>query len=232
MNLPSRLFAIFLLAVVPASVLAQSPQTAHFTSRTRQVSYEIFGADSNGPIIIMLHGVGGPNVPLYRQLAQYLSTKSYTVLFLHYFDATDTYRGSPQNYMAWEKAVADLVQVCKSDAKWSNRKIAILGFSLGASVALAAGSQMLPVAAVAEWYGSLPDEFFYQLKGMTPLLILHGAHDDNIPVSNAQQIIQLCQMKNFKCESHIYPNQGHGFMPPDFEDAVKRTMDFFSRNLK
>jgi hypothetical protein len=42
----------------------------------------------------------------------------------------------------------------------------------------------------------------------------------------------LCGMKNFKCESHIYSNQGHGFMPPDFEDAVKRTMDFFSRNLK
>jgi dienelactone hydrolase len=41
--------------------------------------------------------------------------------------------------MAWEKAVADLVQVCKNDAKWSSRKIAILGFSLGASVALAAG---------------------------------------------------------------------------------------------
>ena len=232
MNLPSRLFAIFLLSVIPVSVLAQSPQTAHFTSGTRQVSYEIFGADSTGPIIIMLHGLGGPNVPLYRQLAQYLSTKTYTVLFLHYFDATDTYRGSPQNYVAWEKAVADLVQVCKSDARWSNRKIAILGFSLGASVALAAGSQMLPVAAVAEWYGSLPDEFFYRLKGMTPLLILHGQHDDNIPVSNAQQLIALCGMKNFNCESHIYPNQGHGFMPPDFEDAVKRTMDFFSRNLK
>lgn len=232
MNLLLRLFAICLLGAIPVSELAQSPQAAHFTSGTRQVSYDIFGADSTGPIIIMLHGVGGPDVQLYRQLAQYLSTKSYTVLFLHYFDATDTSRGSPQNYIAWEKAVADLVQVCKSDAKWSNRKIAILGFSLGASVALAAGSQMLSVAAVAEWYGSLPDEFFYQLKGMPPLLILHGLHDDNIPVSNAQQLITLCGMKNFKCESHIYPNQGHGFMPPDFEDAVKRTMDFFSRNLK
>ena len=223
---------LFLLAVIPVSTLAQSPQTAHFTSGTRQVSYEVFGADSAGPIIIMLHGVGGPNVQLYRQMAQYLSTKSYTVLFLHYFDATDTYRGSPQNYMAWEKAVADLVQVCKSDAKWSSRKIAILGFSLGASVALAAASQMLPIAAVAEWYGSLPDEFFYHLKGMPPLLILHGQHDDNIPVSNAQQLIALCGMKNFKCESHIYPDQDHGFLPPDFEDAVKRTMDFFSKNLK
>lgn len=232
MKFPSRLFALFLMAVFPVFALAQSPQTAHFTSGDRQVSYEIFGAGSTGPIMIMLHGAGGPNVQLYRQIAQYLSTKSYTVIFLHYFDATDTYRGSPQNYVAWEKAVADLIQVCKSDQKWSNRKIVILGFSLGASVALAAGSQLVPVAAVAEWYGSLPDEFFYQLKGMPPLLILHGRHDDNIPVSNAEQLIALCAMKNFNCESHIYPDQGHGFLPPAFEDAVKRTTDFFSKNLK
>ena len=180
----------------------------------------------------MLHGVGGPDVQLYRALAEFLGTKNYTVLFLHYFDAGDTFRGSPQNYVIWERAVSDLIQVCKQSPKWSKRKIAILGFSLGASVALAAGSQMVPVGAVAEWYGSLPDEFFYQLKGMPPLLILHGAHDDNIPVMNAQQLIELCGMKRFTCESHIYPNQGHGFQPPDFEDAVKRTLDFFSRQLK
>jgi dienelactone hydrolase len=87
-----------------------------------------------------------------------------------------------------------------------------MGFSLGASVALSSGSQVIPVDAIAEWYGSLPDVFFFKLKGMPPLLILHGQRDDNIPVVNAQQIIQLCSMKRFTCESHIYPDQGHGFL--------------------
>jgi dienelactone hydrolase len=128
--------------------------------------------------------------------------------------------------------VSDLVGLCRADPKWAGRKMALLGFSLGASVALSAGSQDLPVDAVVEWYGSLPDEFFYQLKGMPPLLILHGQHDDNIPVTNAQQIMQLCSMKSFTCESHIYPDQGHGFLPPAYEDAVKRTLDFYSRQLK
>lgn len=228
-----RLALLALLVSIPLLSIAESPQTAHFTSGDRQISYEIFGANSTGPLIIMLHGVGGPNLPLYRSLAENLGArKNYTVLFLHYFDATDTYRASPQNYAAWEKAVSDLISECKRNPQYSNRKIAILGFSLGASVALAAGSQMPPVSAVAEWYGSLPDEFFCQLKGMPPLLILHGQNDDNIPVSNAQQLIQLCRMKNFTCESHIYPNQAHGFLPPDFDDAVKRTLDFFSRQMK
>lgn len=154
------------------------------------------------------------------------------MLFLHCFDAADTFRASDQNYVAWEKSVSDLVGECRKNPKWSSRRIALLGFSLGACVALSAGSQTVPVNAIAEWYGSLPDVLFYQLKGMPPLLILHGQHDDNIPVANARQIVQLCGMKSFICESHIYPDQGHGFLPPAYEDAVKRTLDFFSRQLQ
>lgn len=213
-------------------VRAAGPETARFISGSRQVSYEIFGAKSTGPIVIMLHGAGGPNLPLYRNLAQTFAASNYTVLFLHYFDATDTVRASPGNYAIWQKAVGDLLGECKNHPDWSGRKIALLGFSLGASVALAAGSQMLPVSAVGEWYGSLPDEFFYQLKGMPPLLILHGAQDGNIPVLNAKQLIRLCEMKHFTCESHVYSDQGHGFLPPAYENAVKRTLDFFSRRLR
>ncbi len=232
MNCISLKLAAIAVLLLPAALFAQSPQLARFASGDRQVSYEIFGPVSTGPLILMLHGVGGPAIPLYRGLAQYLAAKNYTVLFLHYFDAADTYRASDRNYLAWEKTVSDLVDECRKNPNYANRKIGLLGFSLGASVALAAGSQAIPVDAVAEWYGSLPDEFFYTLKGMPPLLILHGRHDDNIPVQNAYQILQLCGMKNFTCESHIYPDQGHGFLPPDYDDAVKRTLDFFSRHLK
>jgi dienelactone hydrolase len=228
----SRLLLAIAILLFPITVLAESIQVARFTSGERQVSYEIVGLESSGPIVIMLHGAGGPGVPLYRGLAQYLATKNYTVLFLHYFDAADTFRASDQNYIAWEKAVSNLVDECRKNPKWAKRRIALMGFSLGASVALASGSQAISVDAVAEWYGSLPDEFFFKLKGMPPLLILHGQHDDNIPVANAQQLMQLCSMKSFTCESHIYPDQGHGFLPPAYDDAVKRTLDFFARQLK
>jgi dipeptidyl aminopeptidase/acylaminoacyl peptidase len=38
-------------------------------------------------------------------------------------------------------------------------------------------------------------------------------------------------MKSFTCENHIYPDQGHGFLPPAYDDAVKRTLEFFSQRL-
>jgi dienelactone hydrolase len=232
MNFASRLLAIFSIACCSIAVLAESPEVAHFASGNRQVAYEIYGSGSPGPILILLHGASGPDVPLYRGLAQTFATKNYTVFYLHYFDASDTHGGSAENYAAWQKAVSDLVLACQNEPRWANRKIGLIGFSMGASVALAAGSQLVPVSAVAEWYGSLPDEFFYRLKGMPPLLILHGNDDDNIPLMNAQQLIALCGMKKFVCESHIYPGQGHGFQSPASDDAIKRTFDFFSRQLK
>jgi dienelactone hydrolase len=150
MNFASRLLSAIAIFLFPVALFAVSPQIARFNSGDRQISYEIFGPESTGPIIIMLHGVGGPQVQLYRGLAQILAETNYTILFLHYFDATDTYRASEQNYVVWEKAVSDLVDDCRKNPKWTNRKIVLLGFSLGASVALAAGSQAIPVDAVAE----------------------------------------------------------------------------------
>jgi carboxymethylenebutenolidase len=103
-----------------------------------------------------------------------------------------------------------------------------LGFSLGSSVALAAGSQNIAVDAIADWYGSLPDEFSYQMKGMPPLLILHGERDSNIPVLNAQQLVKLCEMKHLTCEHHFYADQEHGFGGKALEDADRRTLAFFA----
>jgi len=166
------------------------------------------------------------------KVRDYFAAKGYTVLFLHYFDATGSSMPSRQNYVLWAKAVEDLVRECQSTPAWADRKIALMGLSLGASVALAAGSQNARVSAIADWYGSLPDDFLPKLKGMPPLLILHGNRDDVIPIINAQQLVRLCGMEHFACESHFYQDQGHGFMKGALEDADARTLDFFARTMK
>jgi dienelactone hydrolase len=215
------------LALAIGGVKTSTPDAEPLASGNRSISYEVFDNDSNGPILILLHGASGPEFPLYRDQAKYFSTKGYVVFLLNYFDAADTSVPSTENYVHWTRAVQDLIAYCKSDPELSSRKIALMGFSLGASVALAAGSQRVPVQAIADWYGSLPDDFFYHFQGMPPLLILHGGKDNVIPVVNAQQLVKLCQIKTLSCEDHIYPKEGHGFQGQALEDADNRTIDFF-----
>jgi dienelactone hydrolase len=228
----ARSLTLLLLCVCASHAFAVSPRTAKFTSSGHHVSYEVFGTGDTGSILILLHGASGPGVPLYRDQATYFSDHGYTVLLLHYFDATGSSTPSDKNYAIWEKTVLDLIIEARKNPAWADRKFALIGFSLGASVALAAGSQKAPVAAIADWYGSLPDLFFEQRKGMQPLLILHGQQDPIIPVVNAQQLTRLCEMEHYSCESHFYAGEGHGFSDASLQDADQRTLDFFKRKLK
>jgi carboxymethylenebutenolidase len=225
-------FWILILLFLCARASATSPQSVKYTSNDRQVTYEIFGANETGPLLILLHGASGPGASLYREEAEFFAGHGYTVLLLHYFDATSSNAPSDKNYELWQRAVSDLIVEARKVPTFAARKICLIGFSLGASVALAAGSQKAPVAAIAEWYGSLPDIFFERRTGMPPLLILHGSQDSVIPDVNAQQLARLCQIEHYVCESHIYPGEGHGFAMGSLQDANDRTLRFFVRHAR
>jgi dienelactone hydrolase len=228
----SGALTVLLICVFVSPAFAVSPQSAVYTSNGRQVNYKIFGTDGVGPMLILLHGASGPGAPVYREQAERFVDHGYTVLLLHYFDATGSSTPSDKNYELWQGAVSNLIEELRKNPSWKARRICLMGFSLGASVALAAGSQNVPVAAIAEWYGSLPDAFFERRKGMPPLLVLHGQQDPIIPIVNAQQLARLCEMERYTCESHFYVNERHGFTGAALSDANKRTLDFLSRKLR
>ena len=226
---------IFLLTLVASEpcLSAQGSDPAPRLQREGLFTYESFGeGPSDGtakPVVILLHGASGPAVPFYQDQARFFESHGFTVLLPHYFDATKG-RNTPSdgNYRAWVDVVKALVAKSGGGSGPSGPAVFLMGYSLGASVALAAGSELVPVNAIAEWYGSLPDAFFFRMRGMPPLLILHGAHDDNVPVVNAQQLIRLCGMRKLTCVSHIYPDAGHGFAGKDEKDAEARTLTFFA----
>lgn len=207
---------------------AEKVATENILSDGQTVTYEAFTSGTPTATLILLHGASGPGARGYRTQADFFASRGYRTLLLHYYDAARNRPTDAQDYAAWTSAVRDLVTMLRQARP--DEKIYIVGYSLGASVALAAGSRKLPVAAIAEWYGSLPDEFFHSLEGMPPLLILHGERDANIPVRNAQQLIRLCGIAHFDCESHIYPEQLHGFDEKATGDADARTLAFFAQH--
>ncbi len=228
-----RLTVLICLLFFAIPSFAEKPRSAKFQLGSRSITYEIFAtAQPATPLLILLPGTSGPEASLYRSQAQWFSERSYTVLLLHYFDATDSHSPSSQNYALWADSVEALVRECALDPALKNRKVVAVGYSLGASVLLAAGSQGSTLSAIAEWYGSLPDDFFHSFRSMPPLLILHGLRDNNIPVANAQQLVRLCELRKLTCLSHIYPDQAHGFSDQALEDADRRTIDFFAEHLR
>ena len=224
-----RVLTIACLALI--FTIAHAETIVHtFQSAGRPIVYEVFNNVSDAaPLLILLPGASGPDAESYRLQASYFSHHGYKVFLLHYFDATSSHLPTDRNYEVWTRALEDLVHDC-SEPTSLKRSIYVVGDSLGASIALAAGSQGLSVQAIAEWYGSLPDTFFYRFRTMPPLLILHGALDRNIPVSSAAQLIRLCKMKSLSCVNHIYADQNHGFSGAVLEDAEQRTIAFFTQH--
>ncbi len=222
---------VLALALCFSNGVKASPKRQTIQSSGHSVTYEVFeNSTPNASLLIFLHGSSGPEPEFYQSQAKFFARNGYEVLLLHYFDASSSRQPTDQNYHAWAHALEDLVRECGASPSFSGRSIFVVGDSLGASVALAAGSQGISVKAIAEWYGSLPDDFFNHFKTMPPLLILHGALDSNIPVANARQLIRLCGLKQLVCADHIYPDQQHGFSDDALNDAEQRTLRFFKEH--
>jgi dipeptidyl aminopeptidase/acylaminoacyl peptidase len=90
-------------------------------------------------------------------------------------------------------------------------------------------------------YGSLAEdrEFLVTASPITyidalraPLLILHGANDPRVPVSEAEQIAAAVRARGVECELVVYPDEGHGFAKRhNIFDSQPRIAAFLGRHL-
>lgn len=66
----------------------------------------------------------------------------------------------------------------------------------------------------------------------TPLLILHGEQDPQVPPQESQQLVAALKAAGKTYEYHTYPGEGHGFREPDHRrDAYERQLAFLNRYL-
>ena len=187
------------------------------------VHCEWFGNTSLPPLLILLHGVNGPS-PFYRGQAQFFADHGFRVVLPHYLQAGNGSAASEENYGLWIDAVRGVMKEATTSRRSRAPSIVLVGYSLGASIALALGSQGQGPGAIAEFSGSLPDSYFRDLKEVPPLLILHGRLDEQIPVSNALQLKRLCSDADLNCDMHIYPADGHAFSSDTLRDADQRIL--------
>ncbi len=114
------------------------------------------------------------------------------------------------------------------------RKLGIVGYCFGGTVAWWGATRTTRFAAASCWYGGgiagTKDE-----RPNCPVQMHFGEQDASIPMSDVEAI----RMAQPKAESYVYPGAGHGFgcdergsfSQPDYDLAQQRTLDFFARNL-
>ncbi len=66
----------------------------------------------------------------------------------------------------------------------------------------------------------------------TPLLVLHGANDTNVPVVEAEQIVASLKARNVPVGYILYPDEGHGWRKlPNRVDSTTKITQFFIERL-
>jgi carboxymethylenebutenolidase len=186
------------------------------------------------PAVILIHGSGGPLHGL-DPFAGQAAIFGVHVFVLHYFERTGHNWVAPSqiesHFLDWLETVKDAVSFVAGQPGVNANRIGLLGFSLGAFLSLSLATQDSRIAAVAELFGGLPEQFAKDAGNLPPVLILHGAQDTTVPIDRAHDLERILQLHKIPYQIKIYPDQGHVFRGLAQLDAMGRVAQFFRSHL-
>jgi carboxymethylenebutenolidase len=207
------------------------------------VSY-VTGPQDAGECVVLVHDWFGVS-PFYADAADRLAQKGYCVV------AVDLYNGRAAT--SHDEAGALLatlnadVAAAKIDAAVRflgdrPRKIAIMGFSMGARHALTAALRNKSVRATVLWYGDTSKDTDQLANLSGPVLVVAGSKDGSA-VDDSARFIKAADAAGTAAEVYVYPGAVHAFAQPLFnqgktydpvaaETAWKITEDFLNRRLR
>ncbi len=210
------------------------PSTAPFLCEGHRITvHQFVPAQPAHAAVLALHGSGGSPDGSINQRARRLAGAGFLALVIRYFERTGTVSASDddmhRHFDTWVRTV--LAAVNYATGLTGIMRLGMIGFSLGAYLALTAASQDRRVHAVVDYYGGLPDLFAAATEAMPPVLILHGQQDPTVPVAEAHKLARLMERVQAPYEMKIYPEAGHEFTGADSEDAAQRSIVFLRKHL-
>jgi carboxymethylenebutenolidase len=225
-----------------ASFLSQpdiTKSTETFSSAGKTIRIDRFVPNGNGryPAVIALHGSTGMADSFSSDRpARMLAAQGYAVFLLHYFDRTDTTEQPTPTEMHdlfpdWMATVSDAINYTSELPQVNSQATALIGFSLGAYLAVAIGATDQRVKAVVDVCGGLPEELFAQSPKLPPTLILHGEDDRSVPIAEAHKIRDLAARTGSTCECKFYPGESHYLSTLTMLDIAQRIPEFLRRHL-
>ncbi len=192
--------------------------------------------------VVVIQEIFGVNHHM-RDMADRFAAEGYAVVAPALFDRVE--RGVELGYTADDIAKGRDYRMKLSDAQvmadveaaakhLAGKQLAIVGYCFGGTVAGWGATRTRLFAASSCWYGGgitgTKDETPH-----CPVQMHFGETDTSIPMTDVDAI----RAAQSKVEVHVYQGAGHGFgcnergsySKPDYEQAQKRTLDFFARHL-
>jgi dienelactone hydrolase len=212
-----------------------------FPSGKDKVLAQIYKPKAEGrfPCVIMLHG-SDPRLgeKHYIEMAVDLARNDYVCFFVKFYDRGRKSRGTRAD---WTNCIADAITYASGQDYVDGDKIALLGYSLGAFLALNYAPSDDRVKAVVAYYGGISPGYLPSAEEkMPPTLLLHGTFDRTVPYRRSTEAFQALRSKGKPVDVVIYKNVGHGFLLHTRggwdeyagEDAWNRTISFLNVHLK
>jgi carboxymethylenebutenolidase len=236
---------VILVLVFLMSAARSQDLTVHktsFISNQRSITVERFDPASKGlhVAVLLVHGGGGAEGGWRSSgMLEALTQSGYSVFVPHYFEAAEWNRSRAEElFPIYIQTLKDtLVYIAEQPDIQKPKGIGLVGFSLGGYLVLGLAAECghgpaMEIQAVVEMYGAMPDSAARQMTTMPPVLILHGAKDESVPVKNAYQLKDLLTKRSVPYQIKIYPEQGHGFNGDSLRDANQRAASFLGYYLQ
>jgi carboxymethylenebutenolidase len=213
--------------------------TKTFEAKGARVRLEMFlsAGEERLPAVIVVHGAGGIDAGnrYVRGFAQVIAEQGFATIVLHYFDSTGTVYANDYTIRAkfhdWLEVLQEGVSAVAGHPRVDPDRLAVLGYSLGAFLAMALSVHEPRIRAVIELAGGIDAESAAAARRLPPTLIVHGKEDRRVPFSNALELQRVLERTGTAFETRLYPDEGHILSAGAALDTLNAGLEFLHRHL-
>jgi dienelactone hydrolase len=187
-------------------------------------------------VAIVLHGCGGFSTFDHR-LATGLPAYGISTLYLDYFALTPppgrrgfcgVWTRPRELFGIWERVVTQAGHMLRAHF----RRVAAVGWSLGAGVAISAAENARPFDAVAAFSALAYPPVLDRAGRLPPTIFLDGGTHDIVPPSNTRALYGAARQAHVPAAEYIYANGTHDWPGAQGSAGIARAAAFLLRYLR
>ncbi len=187
-------------------------ERTRFPSGKDRVAADVFTPPGTGPypVVALLHGAHPRrSEKYYMELGEDLARRGFLTMFVRVYERGRKGRGSRAD---WRQSVSDALTFAASLPSADPKRMGVLGFSLGAFLALEQAPKDRRIQAAVAFYGGISRGLTdLPLDAMPPVLLLHGTADRIVPARRSVEAAEQLRQAGREADLIVYPAARHGF---------------------